>query len=151
MDTSGLLASDQSRTTKFATVNFLKVAIAKATNLLFSKLLMVIMRLWNWSVLPMFKSVLAHVFTLWERDWENLSWWSQANWWSWKVTNNTIGKHQVYYERTIRDNTHSIQDMENAVMADITSSQPMAILTMTFVQMELLSEGSRHRNIWLPA
>ena len=45
MDTSGLLASDQSRTTKFATVNFLKVAIAKATNLLFSKLLMVIMRL----------------------------------------------------------------------------------------------------------
>ena len=63
------------------------------------------------------------------------------------ITNNTIGKHQVYYERAIRDNTHNIQDMENAAMAGITPSQPMTILIITFVQIELLSEGSRHWNI----
>ena len=34
-----------------------------------------------------------------------------------RLTNNTIDKHQVYYGRAIRNNTHNIQDMENAVMA----------------------------------
>lgn len=33
------------------------------------------------------------------------------------LTNNTIDKLQVYYGRAIRNNTHNIQDMENAVMA----------------------------------
>ena len=46
------------------------MVIAKATNLLFRKLPMVIRRLGNWSVLAMFKNVLVHGFAKKKRGWD---------------------------------------------------------------------------------
>ena len=66
MDASELLAIFERSVENylFTTLNFWEMVIAKATNLLFRKLPMVIRRLGNWSVLAMFKNVLAHSFAL---------------------------------------------------------------------------------------
>lgn len=78
-------SSDQSRITQFTIPNFWEMVIARPTNLLLRKQAMVVRRLQNWSVLAMFKGVLAApLLSEKEVGKKPLSRW-QANWWNWKA------------------------------------------------------------------
>ena len=66
----------------------------------------------------MFKSVLAHAFAaLKTRLGQTRLDDGKPIGGAGRRTNNTIDKLRVYYGRAIRNNTHNIQNIENAVMA----------------------------------